>query len=139
LAGPLLVFIGYKTGEKFIMNETFTGSDKVSADYTIAARDLLYEFNTNDKAANEKYLEKMLIVNGVVSNVERLSDSTTTIQFSDSTGSYIVFALDKNQFRDTENINAGDLVSLKGSCSGSIHSQILGTTSISFKRSTIIK
>ena len=117
----------------------FATSDKVRADYTITADELLHEFNTNDRAANEKYREKMMVVNGIVSAVNGLSDSTTTIQFADSTGSYIVFSFDKNQLQDVKDIRKGETVSLKGSCSGSIYSEILGTTSISFKRSTIIQ
>ena len=38
---------------------------------------------------------------------------------------------------NTNAIKAGDVISLKGVCSGSIFSEILGTTSVTFKRATL--
>lgn len=81
----------------------------------------------------------MIEVKGRASRVEVLSDSTGNILFSDSTGSYIIFSFEKEQFNALQAIKAGDSISAKGSCSGSIHSEILGTNSISFKRSTLNK
>lgn len=137
--GPVLAFAAYKMGEKFVMSETFTNTTDIKADHTVNATDLIREFTINDTAANNKYREKILVVNGKTTQVERLSDSTTTIQFADSTGSYIAFSFEKEQYEEVKEIKTGDEVSLKGSCSGSIYSEILGTTAITFKRSTINK
>ena len=137
--GPVLAFAAYKMGEKFVMSETFTNTTDIKADYTVNATDLIREFTLDDTTANNKYREKILIVNGKTTQVERLSDSTTTIQFADSTGSYIAFSFEKEQYEEVKEIKTGDEVSLKGSCSGSIYSEILGTTAITFKRSTINK
>jgi len=139
LLGPVLAFAAYKMGEKYVMAETFTRTDQVKADYTVNATGLLREFATNDTAANNKYREKIMVVNGIATRVEQLGDSTTTIQMADSTGSYVVFSFDKDQLEAVKSIQTGDSVSLKGSCSGSVYSEILGITFISFKRSTINK
>jgi len=137
--GPVLAFGAYKMGEKSVMAETFSSTTEAKADFTINATDLIREFAANDTAANNKYREKILVVNGRTSQVEQLSDSSTTVQFADSTGSYIAFSFEKDQYEQARQLKTGDTVSLKGSCSGSIYSEILGTTSISFKRSTINK
>ncbi len=137
LLGPVLAFSGYKLGEKYIMSETFITTARATTDYTVNALDLIHEFVAGDSTANAKYREKILVINGNTSQAERLSDSTTNIRFDDSTGSYIIFSFDKEQFDKVKGIKPGDPVSLKGSCSGSIFSEILGTTSISFKRSVI--
>jgi hypothetical protein len=139
IIGPVLAFASYKMGEKYVMSETFTNTTDIKADFTVNATDLIREFAVNDTAANYKYREKILVVNGKTTQVERLSDSTTTIQFADATGSYIAFSFEKTQYEEVKEIKAGDEVSLKGSCSGSIFSEILGTTSITFKRSTLNK
>ena len=123
-----------KQVEKKIMEETYESTDNVKTDFTLGANDLLKEFMANDSAANKKYREKVLVVKGASGDVEIKTDSTVIIKFSESTGSYIVFSLDKDQFEKAKNIKAGDAVSLKGSCSGSVYSEILSTTSISFKR-----
>lgn len=81
----------------------------------------------------------MIQVKGDASSVDLLADSTSTIKFADSIGSYAIFSLEKDQFDKVKKLKPGDPVSLKGVCSGSIFSEILGTTSISFKRATFIK
>ncbi len=139
IIGPVIAFATYKLGEKYVMAETFTRTEQIKAEHTVTANDLIREFAANDTAANNKYREKIIVVNGTATKVEQGSDSTTTIQLADSTGSYVVFSFDKDQWEEVKNINTGDTVSLKGSCSGSIYSEILGITFISFKRSTINK
>ncbi len=139
LAGPVFAFGGFMIIQQKVWNQTFSDTRTVKADYTVSAMDLIRDFTASDSAANAKYREKILVVNGTLSEVERLADSTTNIKFADSTGSYIIFSFDKDQFVPLEKIKPGDAVSLKGSCSGSIRSGILGTTSISFKRSTLNK
>jgi uncharacterized MnhB-related membrane protein len=139
LIGPVFAYTGYKMGEKYIMSETHTATEKVQADYTVNAAQLINEFISNDTATNKKYKEKMLIVNGNTAAVEIQTDSTSTIKFADSTGSYVIFSFEKNEFDKVKTIKNGDPVSLKGVCSGSIFSDILGTTAITFKRSTLNK
>lgn len=139
LIGPVIAYGSYKMGEKYIMAETHEATVNIKADFTVNSDDLIKEFITNDTAANKKYHEKVLMVNGKASAVEMLADSTSTIKFADSTGSYAIFSLEKNQLDQVRIIKSGDAVSLKGVCSGSIFSEILGTTSISFKRATLNK
>ncbi|MEO6613724.1 MAG: hypothetical protein ABIT05_13115 [Chitinophagaceae bacterium] len=139
LAGPAFVFASFHLTEKYIMNETHKDTASVKADYTVEAAELIKEFMTNDTGANKKYLEKMILVKGNTASVDVLPDSTSTIRFADSTGSYAIFSLEKNQFADVKILRSGEPVSLKAVCSGSIFSEILGTTSISFKRATLIK
>lgn len=136
IAGPVIAYASFKFIEKRTMSETHTATEKVKADYTLAADLLIKEFLANDTATNKKYNDKMLVVNGQVSKVELLDDSTSTISFADSSGSYAIFSLEKNQYERVRAIKQGDAVSLKGVCSGSIYSEILGTTAITFKRAT---
>ncbi|MEO7393682.1 MAG: hypothetical protein ABIU11_02005 [Chitinophagaceae bacterium] len=137
LAGPVFAYGAYSVGEKYIMSETYSATEKVKADYTVNSVDLIKEFLANDTATNRKYLDKTMVINGNTSAVEILADSTSTIRFADSTGSYAIFSLEKSELPEVKNIKTGDPVSLKGVCSGSIFSDILGTTSISFKRAIL--
>lgn len=134
LAGPVLAYSGYKLGERMVMTETHAATEDVRADYTVSADALIKEFMGNDTASNKKYMDKVMVVNGNAAAVELQADSTGTIKFADSTGSYVIFSLEKNQYDKTRQVKPGDPVSLKGVCSGSIFSEILKTTSISFKR-----
>ncbi len=139
LIGPVFTFIGFMLVENYIWSETHTDTHKMNADFSVQAVHLIREFEANDSAANNKYREKILVVDGTVTQVEQLGDSTINIQFADTTGSYIIFSFDKEQYDQVKNIRSGDPVSAKGSCSGSIFSEILGITAISFKRSTLNK
>lgn len=137
VVGPVFAYGAYMIGEKYIMSETHSATENVKADYTVNSVDLIKEFLANDTATNRKYLDKTMVINGNTSAVEILADSTSTIRFADSTGSYAIFSLEKSELPQVKNIKTGDMVSLKGVCSGSIFSEILGTTSISFKRAIL--
>ena len=139
LVGPVLAFSSFKLAEKYVMGETHQQTTQVNADYSLTADQLINEFIKNDTAANRKYSEKMIIVRGKAEAVEFLADSSSSIKFADSTGSYAIFSFEKDQAPAAASIVAGEEISVKGVCSGSIFSEILGTTSISFKRSTLIK
>lgn len=133
LIGPLFVYVGFILVNKMVMNETREETANLKTDFTISAPALLNEFLANDSAANKKYREKIIEISGNATDVEVLKDSTVNIKFADSTGSYIVLPLEKKYFETTRSLKAGDPIDAKGSCSGSIRSEILGTTSISFK------
>lgn len=109
------------------------------ADFTVNAIDFIREFEKDDKAANKKYAEKIITVNGMVSEIEAV-DTTVNIKFIDTTsGSYAIFAFQEQHVAEAKTVKVGDSVSIKGSCSGGILSEILGTESITFKRCTLNK
>jgi hypothetical protein len=137
IIGPLFAWLSFVAVERTVWNQTFEETEAIKADYSVDAKALLNEFATNDSAANKKYREKIIEVKGMASKVELQKDSTVNIQFADSTGSYIIFPFEKKYFEKLKGRKEGDFLLLKGSCSGSIRSDILGITTISFKRSTI--
>jgi tRNA_anti-like len=143
LATALVSIVGFtivsKQVEKKILKETFETTDNIKADYILASGELIKEFMANDTAANKKYQEKVLAVSGPVTSVDIATDSSSTIKFADSTGSYAIFSLEQAQLNKVKMIKPGDTVSVKGVCSGSMFSEILGTTTISFKRSILNK
>jgi hypothetical protein len=139
VTGPLIAFTSFKMGEKYIMGQTHQETQDVKTDFKIEANTLIAEFLANDSAANRKYVEKILEVDGRVAAVDILPDSSATIKFADSTGSYAIFSFDKQQMNELKSVQPGTSIIVKGVCSGSIFSEILGTTSISFKRSTLYK
>lgn len=140
VVGPVLTWAGFYFASSYLENEKFEDTANTKADYTVNASDLIKEFQANDSAANAKYREKILTVNGTISAIERPNDSTMNIKFIDTTtGSYAIFPFLGEEFVEAKNLKEGDTVSVKGSCSGGVLSEILGTESISFKRCTINK
>jgi len=137
LAGPLFAFLGFMIIEKKVWSETHADTENVKADYSVQASALIREFAANDTAANSKYREKILLVDGAVARVEIQADSTVNIKFVDTSKHFINISLDKKDYRQAKNLRPGELVSVKGSCSGSSYSMILDSTSIDFKRTTL--
>jgi hypothetical protein len=139
LIGPVVVYISFMFAEKYLHNEKFGDSANTSSDYTVNAPYLIKEFQANDSLANAKYREKILTVNGTISELVNSNDSTASIRFADSTGSYAIFPFQGESVAEVKKLKAGDNVSVKGSCSGGVFSEILGTISISFKRCVLNK
>ena len=70
----------------------------VKADYTVNAMDFIKEFKQDMAAANKKYSEKIIVVNGTVSAIET-ADTTANIKMVDTTnGAYIIFAFQQQQY-----------------------------------------
>jgi hypothetical protein len=121
----------------FVFTEKFSDTSEISPAFTVTAIDLIHEFEKNDSLANKKYAEKVMVVNGEVSEVEGV-DSTVNIKMADSTsGSYVIFAFQQQHLEQAKKIKLGEKVSIKGSCSGGAYSKILETEFITFKRCAI--
>jgi len=123
----------------YVASEKFVDTSKRKSVYTVKALDFIKEFLQNDSLANKKYADKIITVTGIVSGIES-ADTTINIKFIDTaTGSYAIFAFQEQHLNEAKTLKAGDDVSIKGSCSGSIYSDILGTEVITFKRCALTK
>ncbi len=121
----------------YIFTDTFSDTSKVKAAYTLNAIDFIKEFQQNDSASNKKYAEQIITINGRVTEVEQ-ADTTVNIKMADTTtGSYVIFAFQQQDAANVKKLKQGDNVSIKGSCSGGVYSDILETEFITFKRCSI--
>ncbi len=120
------------------LTEKVAATQTLKAAYTVDAVPLIQEFMTADSVANAKYREKIVEVTGIISELNA-KDSTATLSMADSTGSYVIFDFEKEQAAKVQAFKVGDKVVVKGLCSGSIFSEIMGTQTISFKRSILNK
>jgi tRNA_anti-like len=138
IAGGLLFLAGC-VAIWLIFTEKFTDTTKREAAYTVNAMDMIGEFAKSETEANKKYTEKIVTVNGRVSEIEN-ADTTTNIKMIDTiSGAYIIFAFQQQHLAAAKQLKEGDSVSIKGSCSGGAYSEILETVFINFKRSAVNK
>lgn len=138
LIGGLLAVAGAAVTYWIVATEKFADTSNRKAAYTVNAIDFIREFVANDNLANAKYTDKIITVNGTVSALEAPDSTTVNVKFIDTTsGSFAIFAFQEQHLAEGKSLKVGDQVSLKGSCSGSIYSDILGTTSITFKRAAL--
>ena len=123
----------------YIATEKFADTKDRQATYIVNAIDFIREFEKNDSVANKKYADKIITVNGMVSEIEA-ADTTVNIKFIDTaSGSYAIFAFQEQYVSEAKTLKIGDTASIKGSCSGGVLSEILGTEFITFKRCTLNK
>ncbi|GAB2814314.1 OB-fold protein [Ferruginibacter profundus] len=139
LIGGLVLLIAGGIAAWLILTEKFTDTTKREAAFTVNAMDLLQEFQKSDSLANIKYAEKIITVNGRVTETEA-ADTTINIKMIDTaTSAYIIFAFQQQHLAEAKQLKEGDSVSIKGSCSGGTYSDILSTEFVTFKRCAINK
>ncbi len=117
----------------YIFNEKFEDTATVKAEQSKNALLLLKEFRSDLAVANTNYTEKIISVEGIVSEIEK-ADTTFNIKMIDSSGAYLIFAFQSTNHKDLKSIKEGDFVKIKGSCSGGTYSKILETVYVAFKR-----
>lgn len=121
----------------YIFTDTFSDTSKEKAAYTLNALDFIKEFQKSDSASNKKYAEQIITINGRVTEIEQ-ADTTVNVKMADTTtGSYIIFAFQQQDAAKVKKVKQGDSLSIKGSCSGGVYSDILETEFITFKRCSI--
>lgn len=123
----------------YVATDKFADTKNMEAAYTVNATDFIREFEKNQKEANDKYKDKIITVNGIVSEIEA-ADTTMNIKMMDTVSkSFIIFAFQEQHLSEPKAIKVGDAVSIKGSFSAGIFSEILEIVKIDFKRSALSK
>ena len=136
--GILIVLIAIIPVVWYVFTVTFDNTADVKPDFKVEASAMLGEFIQNEKAANAKYVEKVVEVTGSITAIEK-ADSTFNIKMEDdSTGSYLIFAFQPDQKDLLNKLKPMQEIVVRASCSGGIYSEILEAHSISFKRSIIV-
>ena len=92
----------------FTYNKPHTDFSKSHSEFTIESKDLISFYQIDPENANDKYLDKILLLTGIVTETEE------NIIILDNG---IVCTLDPSQ-KVNEKINLGTKVSVKGRCSG---------------------
>jgi nitrogen fixation-related uncharacterized protein len=124
----------------YVATEKFSDTKTRKAAYTVDALTFIREFEKDSSAANKKYRDQIIIVNGRVSQLESPDTSTVNVKFIDpGTGDYAIFAFQDIHLAEAKSIKEGDSIAIKGSCGGVAYSEILDLRYIPFQRSTLNK
>jgi len=121
----------------YVHTETFADTKDRKAAFTVNAHDFIREFIENGEAANARYTDQIVVVNGRVSETEMADTTMNIIMDEPNSGSFIIFAFQQQYLAEAKTVKVGDSLSIKGSCSGGIFSEILEVHKIDFKRSTL--
>jgi hypothetical protein len=90
-----------------------------TAVYTVQAHTLIAEFNTNDSAANSRYLGKIVEVQGMVKQVDRDDEGHCTVVLGDTADmSSVRCAMDSAYADRAAALQPGEPVTIKGAFTG---------------------
>jgi hypothetical protein len=110
----LLCCIGFGL---YLFNEPHSGIQHIKPAVTIAATELYEEYNSNEKNADSKYIDKVIEVSGIVSDDQK-TDSTINISLKGGTMGGINCSLSLSDNKNISMPAVGTNLTLKGKCTG---------------------
>lgn len=120
ILGTIGAVVAYK-----IYNKPHIDVTEASVDITISANKILNEFSSDEAKANSKYLEKIIEVEGVVSETKNeKGKGIVTLKTNDDFGS-ILCHLSEKATSELSAIQIGESITIKGICTGYLMDVIL--------------
>jgi hypothetical protein len=116
--GIIGAFIAYK-----MYNKPHVNVEEASADISITADKILNDFSSDENSANLKYLDKIIQVNGVISEIN-IEKGIITIETNDDFGS-VLCHLSEEASRKIGGLQQGQIIVVKGICTGFLMDVIL--------------
>ena len=97
-------------------------------DFSMAAPDLVREFEKDETASNHKYWDKVLKVDGMVKNIVKDDNGFYSVVLGDTASlSSVRMSMDSIHNLDAATLQKGQRVSLKGICTGFNPDELLGS------------
>jgi len=97
-------------------------------DYVISAVDLQKEFEDNEKTASEKYINKIIEVNGTISSIS--SADSNNINLSLKTGSDLSSVICTFATTGPSKFTPGEDVTIRGECAGFLMDVLLNNCAL---------
>ena len=103
----------------YIWNKPHRNIASAKEDYSISAEEFYKEYSANEEAANKKYLNKIISVNGKISEIqlENANEPTLALKTTED-GITVSCGFDSKRLKDLKSLKTGDLVKIKGKCDG---------------------
>jgi hypothetical protein len=109
-------------------NRTHKDTAMAKADFTIPAPALVQEFEKNEGPSNAKYLDKVIKVEGMVKEMLRDDKGYLSIVLGDTVSmSSVRCSIDSLHTDETAIVKEGDIIAVKGVCTGFNTDEMLGS------------
>jgi hypothetical protein len=90
---------------------------KVKPDFVLTSPELQKSFEENETAANAKYINKIIEVNGVISSVDQGENNSLNVSLkTGSDFSSVICSFTKGD--NLKNLDSGTQITIRGECSG---------------------
>ncbi|HEY6063244.1 MAG TPA: hypothetical protein VIV35_06520 [Chitinophagaceae bacterium] len=109
-------------------NRTHKDTARLKAEYSLAATDLIKEFETNEQASNKKYWDKVIRVEGMLKEIVKDEKGYYSVALGDTSSmSSVRCSIDSVHSQEAATIKKGMMVAVKGICSGFNADEMLGS------------
>lgn len=109
-------------------NRTHKDTAKLKPDYTVSATGLIKEFETSEQAANKKYWDKVLRVEGMIKELSKDDKGFYSIILGDTASmSSVRCSVDSMHTAEAAPLKKGSVVTVKGICTGFNSDELLGS------------
>ena len=123
VGGLLLVGVGVVA---YLYNKPHSNMNKTMADIQVDATNLFTTFETDENAANDEYLGKVLAVTGTIREVTVNEEGTRSIILdTDSDMSGVVCEMDALSEHAKTDFEPGETITVKGICTGMLMDVVL--------------
>ncbi|MBS1505123.1 MAG: hypothetical protein JSS79_00645 [Bacteroidetes bacterium] len=113
----------------YLYNKKPTDTRDEKADFEITAVELMKEFTTSEEAASKKYVDKVILVSGTISEID-LATATLIIDTTDPLTA-ITCSFYKEEASALSHKKSGEAVVIKGKCTGKLTDIVLNNCILS--------
>jgi hypothetical protein len=114
-----IVLITIVLASLFLFNEKTTDLSKVNPEFTLTAQELFDAFSMDELSANEKFIGKVVQVDGNVSSIEYAGDSIVSIiLMNEDQFAGIACTFQNDSEYPFNKISEGDTLTVRGICLG---------------------
>jgi len=125
----VLAFLAAFIVWKYTFRKSETNAASKKTDFYLDASTLLQEYENNEDSANIRYLDKVIVVTGIVESITRDSLSVSLYLKQKDAISGVICSFDRNAL-DPVTIQAGTTVKVKGICAGYLMDVVINKCSL---------
>lgn len=110
----------------YMYNKPHQNMKKASSDFQLEASALFTEFETNETTANEKYLDKIVQISGVVRESSTDDDGQVSVTLDAGSSMFgVICKMDGLTKHKQTDFQPGEQITLKGVCTGMLMDVVL--------------
>lgn len=88
------------------------------ADFNVAAVDLIADFESDEQNANQRYLDRIVQVNGTIRNIETVNGLSVITLGNDNELAGVICNMDPTENKEVLGLEVGQTLEAKGICTG---------------------
>lgn len=121
----IILLVGAAGIGLYLYNKPHKNMQRQKADFELEAAELYRAFEENETGANEKYLDKVIEVEGSIKEIVEENGKKSIILHSDSALGGVICELDDFSEHEPVELNEGDQIRLRGICTGMLMDVVL--------------